>query len=198
MSTKILFQLSGSIACYKACQLISRLVQEGHEVQPVASRSVSQFIGMATLEGLTHKPVFNDLYAPGRMLDHIRLAKWADLAIVCPASANTINRLAQGLADDCIGALFLAYDLRKPYLLAPAMNHEMMGHPAVRASLEKLKSWNVEVLSTSVGYQACGDIAPGRLLDIDLIYERVFSRLKTGAGHEPRERILANAVGSFG
>src|SRR6185437_4487803 len=80
---KILFQLSGSIAAYKSCFVISRLVQNGHEVQPVATRGALEFVGAATLEGLAGKPVFSDVYETGRMMDHIHLAKWADLAIVC-------------------------------------------------------------------------------------------------------------------
>ncbi|MCM2324712.1 MAG: flavoprotein [Oligoflexia bacterium] len=171
--SRILFQLSGSIACYKACQVISRLVQADFEVQPVCTQAALQFIGPATLEGLTGKPVFSDTFTPGRMLDHIHLTKWADLAIVCPATADVINRLASGNASDCVGSLFLAYDLKKPYLIAPAMNHQMMAHPATRASLEKLQSWNVQVLSTASGYQACGDVGPGRLLEPDEIFAAI-------------------------
>ncbi|MGL1148016.1 flavoprotein, partial [Vibrio parahaemolyticus] len=78
-----------------------------------------EFVGKATLEGLSGHPVFVDAYEPGRQMDHIRLAQWADLAIVCPASAGTLNRLAAGLADDAVGTLFLAWDMKKPYLVAP-------------------------------------------------------------------------------
>jgi phosphopantothenoylcysteine synthetase/decarboxylase len=176
--SKILFQLSGSIACYKACHLISRLVQEGFEVQTAATASALQFVSAATLEGLTGRPVFSDIYKEGQVMDHIKLAQWADLAIVCPATANTINSLAQGLAQDCIGNLFLAYDLHKPYLIAPAMNQGMYQHPATQTALEKLKSWKVDVLPTDHGYQACGDVGPGRLLNPDQIYERIHEALK--------------------
>jgi phosphopantothenoylcysteine decarboxylase/phosphopantothenate--cysteine ligase len=177
-SAKILFQMTGSIAGFKACTVLSRLVQDGHEVQVVITPQVNQFIGPATLEGLSGRPVYGDLYAPGQMLNHIHLAKWADLAVVCPATANTVNRLAAGMGDDCIGALFLAYDLKKPYLVAPAMNHEMIGHPTVKRSLEILAEMKVQVLPTSNGYQACGDQAIGRLLEPSLIYESILTALQ--------------------
>src|SRR4051812_28836342 len=117
----VLFLLSGSIACYKACTVISRLTQAGVGVQTVATPAALQFVGAATLEGLSGRPVFSDLFAPGRALDHIELARGADLALLCPATANTINRLAAGLADDPVGALFLAWELKdKPWWIAPA------------------------------------------------------------------------------
>ncbi|MEO7598720.1 MAG: flavoprotein, partial [Opitutus sp.] len=100
----VLFLLSGSIACYKACTAISRLAQAGVTVQTVATPAALRFVGAPTLEGLSGRPVFSDVFEPGRALDHINLARAADLAIVCPATANTVNRLAAGLADDPIGA----------------------------------------------------------------------------------------------
>lgn len=171
--SNILFQLSGSIACFKACSLISRLVQEGHEVQTVATTNALKFIGEATLEGLTGRPVFTDTFQNGRMMDHIHLAKWADLAIACPATADLINRLAAGSAGDCVGSLFLAFDLKKPYLIAPAMNQEMMKHPATQAAVAKLRSWNVKILETQVGHQACGDIGPGRMLEPEQLHAEI-------------------------
>lgn len=176
--SKILFQLTGSIACYKAAAVISKLVQEGHEVQPVCTSAALQFIGPATLSGLTGKAVFSDVFDPQRMMDHIHLAKWADLAIICPASAGTINKLAQGLAEDVIGTLFLAYDLKKPYLVAPAMNQEMFKHPATQAAMAKLQSWNVSVLPSDEGWQACGDLGPGRLLEPEKIVQAVTLALR--------------------
>src|SRR4051794_8153584 len=97
LKPKVLFQLSGSIACYKACAAVSKLVQSGMDVQAVCTSTALKFIGEATLEGLTGKPVFTDAFEPGRRMDHIHLARWADLAILCPATANSINRLASGL-----------------------------------------------------------------------------------------------------
>jgi phosphopantothenoylcysteine synthetase/decarboxylase len=176
---KILFQLSGSIACYKACNVISKLVQNNFEVRVACTKSALNFIGLSTLEGLSGNSVFSDIYETGKQMDHINLSKWADLAILCPASANQINSLASGLASDVVGALFLAFDLsKKPYLLAPAMNQQMYKHPATQESLTKLKSWGLTILPTDDGHQACGDEGPGRLLDPDQIFEAILSSLK--------------------
>lgn len=162
---KILFQLSGSIAAYKACQVISRLVQDGYEIQTATTPGALQFIGKATLEGLSGRPVFDDLYQPGAMMDHVHLARWADASILCPASASTIGRFAHGIADDPVGALFLTWDFKKPYWIAPAMNSSMLGHPAVQSNLSRLREYGAIVLPTDAGNQACGETGDGRLLD---------------------------------
>ncbi|MCK9211489.1 MAG: phosphopantothenoylcysteine decarboxylase, partial [Ignavibacteriaceae bacterium] len=119
---KILFKITGSIAAYKSAYLISILVQNGFEVKVVATDYALKFIGKATLEGLTGNKVFTDSFEEGEMMSHINLNKWADLTIICPATANTINKLAAGIADNLLTSLFLAHDRNKPYLIAPAMN----------------------------------------------------------------------------
>lgn len=165
--TRLLFLLTGSIACFKACELISRLAKRGIAVQTVASAGALKFVGAATLEGLTGRPPFTDLYEAGRAMDHINLARWADAAIVCPATANSLNRLAAGLADDAAGALFLAWELdRKPWLIAPAMNATMWDHPATRASRQKLAGHGARLLPVGDGRLACGETGEGRLLEV--------------------------------
>lgn len=165
---RVLFCLSGSIACAKACSVLSQLVKDGVEVQAVATASALQFVGNATLEGLSRRPVYTDLWAPGRALDHIALARWADVAVVCPATANTLNRLAAGLGDDPIGCLFLAWELqRKPWLVVPAMNTEMWRHPATASSIRTLTAWGVRVVGPASGLQACGEDGPGRMVEPD-------------------------------
>lgn len=177
-SPNVLFLLTGSIACFKACAAISRLVQAGVTVQTVATPNALRFVGAATLEGLTGRPVFSDLWSPGRALDHLELARTADLALVCPATANTVNRLAAGLADDPVGTLFLAWELdQKPWWLAPAMNHRMWQHPATTASLERLRSWGVRVLDPVEGPHACGETGPGRLLEPEALVAAVLAEL---------------------
>ena len=177
--SNLLFLLSGSIACYKACAVISRLAQAGVTVQTVATPAALRFVGAATLEGLSGRPVFTDVFESGRALDHIELARAADLALVCPATANTINRLAGGLADDPVGALFLAWELKtKPWWIAPAMNARMWEHPATAGSLEKLKSWGVRVLDPIDGPHACGEGGPGRLAEPELIAREILVALK--------------------
>jgi phosphopantothenoylcysteine decarboxylase/phosphopantothenate--cysteine ligase len=174
----ILLCLSGSIAAYKACTVISRLAQAGVTVQTVATPAALRFVGAATLEGLSGRPVFSDLFEPGRALDHIALARAADLALVCPATANTVNRLAGGLADDPVGALFLAWELgAKPWWIAPAMNQRMWSHPATAASLARLRDWGVRVVEPAEGAQACGEIGPGRLADPERLAVEVLATL---------------------
>lgn len=175
----VLFLLTGSIACYKACTAISRLAQAGVTVQTAATPAALRFVGAATLEGLSGRPVFSDVFETGRALDHIELARAADLAIVCPATANTLNRLAAGLADDVVGTLFLAWELKqKPWLVAPAMNAMMWQHPATASSLEKLRSWGIRVLDPAEGPHACGEGGPGRLAEPEQIAADVLALLK--------------------
>ncbi len=175
---RILFQLTGSIACFKACELISRLVKKGCAVQTVASTGALRFVGAATLEGLTGRTPFSDLYAAGRTMDHIHLARWADAALLCPATANALNRLAAGIADDAIGALFLAWEIgEKPYLIAPAMNAAMWDHPATRASRERLAGFGARLLPVGDGRLACGEAGEGRLLEVAEIEDALLKAL---------------------
>jgi len=104
--------------------------------------------------------------------------KWADLIILCPATANTINKLANGIGDNLLTSLFLAFDWSKPYLIAPAMNTKMYDHPATKNSMKKLAEWGVKILPTDEGYLACGDTGKGKLLEPDEIFEQIFLALK--------------------
>ena len=166
-SRRILLQITGSIAAFKAASLASMLVTDGFEVQCVLSEGGSRFIGAPTLEGLTGCRVVTDMFEPGRALDHIELAEWADLLLLYPAGANHLARLRVGLADTLIGALFVANNFRKPYWIAPAMNANMFAHPTVTENLEILEGWGCRILPTGEGRQACGTIGWGRLLEPD-------------------------------
>ena len=176
--SKILFLMTGSIACYKACQLISKLAQNQFEVQVVASPSALQFVGEATLEGLSGRSVVTDMYASGNVMDHIHLVRWADLIIVAPATAHFVNKIAQGIGDDLLTTLFLAHDFKKPFLIAPAMNHAMYDHPVTQASLKKLKGFGVDILDSQSGMLACGEVGKGRLLDPEIIFSEIQKRLQ--------------------
>ncbi|MEA3306786.1 MAG: flavoprotein [Elusimicrobiota bacterium] len=173
----ILFQLTGSIACYKACNIISQLVQNGFSVKTICSQNALKFIGKSTLEGLTREIVHTDIFENKNIPGHIELAKWADLAIICPATANILNKLAAGIADDYISSVFLAFDFSKPYLIAPAMNKNMYAHPATQKAIKILKDWKVEVIDTADGHQACGDKGNGRLLEPNEIYKKIAGQL---------------------
>jgi phosphopantothenoylcysteine decarboxylase/phosphopantothenate--cysteine ligase len=175
---RVLLQVTGSIAAFKAAGLASLLTQDGFEVQCVASDGGLRFIGEATLEGLTGRPVLSDLFERGRALEHISLVDWADLLLVYPATANHITRLKAGLADDLIGCLFLANNFRKPYWVAPAMNSHMFAHPAVREALETLEGWGCRILPTGEGRLACGTVGYGRLLEPEPMAELIRKELE--------------------
>lgn len=174
----IVFMMTGSIACFKACSLISLLTKSGSNVRTVVSPSALRFIGDSTLEGLTGFPVFKDMYSPSQQMDHISLARWADLLIVCPASANSINKMAAGIADDAVTTLALANNFKKPLLIAPAMNTEMFLHPATQASLKKLKEWGAAVVESPNGQLACGEVGEGRLIEPENLFEIIRKVLK--------------------
>ncbi len=191
---KILVNITGSIAAYKSAYLISKLVQNNFDVQAVVTESSLKFIGEATLEGLTGKPVLKDLFENGKMMSHINLIKWADIILVCPASANTINKMANGIADNLVTSLFLAHTWDKPYLIAPAMNTAMYKHPATQKSLAKLKSMGVNVLPTIEGYLACGDVGEGKLLDPDKIYEYVYKALNSNKSKKSSSILITSGA----
>jgi len=191
---KILLKVSGSIACFKAAALASKLVQNGFEVQTVMTRSASDFIGVGTFEGLTGKRVARDLFEEGHRMEHITLERWADLTLFYPASANSIAKLAQGSAEDLVSTLFLAHDFKRPYWLAPAMNPSMFSHPAVQANLNRLESYGVELLSPGNGRMACGEYGEGRLVEPEDLLARLVAyrdaAKKSGS-------ILVTAGGTF-
>lgn len=169
----ILFQLSGSIACYKACTVISRMAQAGHSVQCVASGSTLKFIGAATLEGLSGRALLTDTFAPGRWMEHIELNRWADISVLCPATANRLNKMAAGVADDLLGNLWLTHDFAKPLFVVPAMNTKMWTHPITQESVRKLEALGVTLLRPDAGNLACGDVGEGRLLEPEAILKAI-------------------------
>lgn len=204
MSTsKILFQLSGSIACFKACSVISSLVKAGHEVEIAATASALKFVGEATLEGLTGRRVHRELFASGDYMNHIHLVRWADVIVLAPASASTLGRFASGIADDLVSTIFLAHDFTKPYIVVPAMNQAMYAHPATQASLAKLSSWGIQVLGTGTGALACGEQGEGRMLEPDEILAAIAAalaptveRAAAPGACESRRKILITAGGT--
>ncbi|MEN9403972.1 MAG: Coenzyme biosynthesis bifunctional protein CoaBC [Verrucomicrobiota bacterium] len=191
--SNLLVIFTGSIAAYKGCDVVSRLVQRGHKVRCVATPSALHFIGPATLEGLTGSPVLSDTFAPGAALDHIALTRWADAVLVCPATANTLNRFAAGLADDLAGALFLAHDRAKPWLAAPAMNPAMWSHPATVAAVETLRGWGLRFIGPVSGPTACGETGEGRMAEPATIVTAVEAALVRSGR---KLRVLVTAGGT--
>ncbi len=169
----IVLQITGSIAAFKAGTLLSTLIKNGYTVQCVATESAFKFIGEATLEGISDRPVKTSTFSKGEMMDHIKLAKWADLFVTYPISANTLNRLNMGLADDLIGATYLANNFNKPYLLAPGMNTEMLAHPRVEKSIKELEEFGCYIFDTEEGLLACGDVGKGRVIDPGTVFLKI-------------------------
>lgn len=193
---KILFQVTGSIAAYKACTVVSALVQDGHEVRVTTSTSALQFIGAATWEGLTGQPPASDLFAHGQAMDHIELARWADLIVVCPCTAHTLNKLSAGLADDLISSIFLANNFKKKCLLFPAMNSEMYLNPITQQSIAKLRELGVFIAPTLSGHLACGEVGPGRLLDTETILSQIRGEILK-LNTNPGKHVLVTAGGTI-
>lgn len=198
---KILVIMTGSIACYKVCTVLSRLKQAGSHLKVVMSPASREFIGAATVEGLTGEPPITDMYSSGNVMDHIHLMRWADLVLVAPATANYINKIAHGVGDDLLTTLFLAHDFQKPFLITPAMNTKMYQHPTTQKSLSALKEMGVEILETASGVLACGEIGSGRLLEPELILNEIALRFPDTTGENIRKvpgtlRILMTAGGT--
>lgn len=164
---KLLFILTGSIALYKVMNVLSHFKKQNYQIKVVATESALKFVGISTIEGLTGEKVHSDLYANGSNMDHINLVRWADAIIVAPASANYLNKIANGIGDDLASTLFLAHDFTKPFAVFPAMNTKMYQHPSTQKSISALKSWGVDILDSASGVLACGEIGVGRLLEPD-------------------------------
>jgi phosphopantothenoylcysteine decarboxylase/phosphopantothenate--cysteine ligase len=191
--SNILFLVSGSIAAYKACDVVSRLVKRGHKVKVAMTSSAQRFVGAATFEGLTIQQVLVDMFEPGRALDHTELTRWADATVLCPATANTINKISAGIGDDLVGAMLLAHDWTKPLLVAPAMNPRMWSHPATVDAMVRIKGWGVRVIEPEEGRTACGDVGEGRLADPELIVAAIESACSPSAS---RRRIVVTSGGT--
>lgn len=167
--SKILLGVSGGIAAYKAAELTRRLTAKGARVRVVLTAAAEHFVGATTFQALSGEPVRAALWdaQAEAAMGHIELARWADLILIAPASADLLARLAHGLADDLLSTLVLAS--AAPLVVAPAMNQQMYAHPATRANLQLLAQRGVRILGPDSGAQACGDIGPGRMLEPDAI-----------------------------
>lgn len=159
----ILLGITGGIAAYKSASFARLLIKSGYDVRVIMTASAQAFITPLTLQALTGNPVHINLLDESAELGmgHIELAKWADLLIIAPATANTIAKLAMGIADDLLTTVCLA--TTAPILVAPAMNQQMWQHPSVKLNLQTLTDYDYEIIQPASGEQACGDIGEGRL-----------------------------------
>jgi len=189
---RILLGVTGGIAAYKSADLVRRLRERGAQVQVVMTDAARQFITTTTFQALSGRTVRTDLWdsAAEAAMGHIELARWADLLLVAPASADFLARLAHGLADDLLTTLALA--TAAPIAVAPAMNQAMWGNAATQANVALLQQRGVRVLGPGVGDQACGDVGPGRMLEaleITALIAPLLSRDGPLQGH----RVLVTA-----
>lgn len=161
----ILLGVTGSIAAYKAAELVRLLAGRGFAVRVMLTSAATRFVAPLTFQALSGQPVATDLLDTGQeaAMGHIALARWANLVLIAPASANSLARLAAGLADDLVSATCLA--TRSPLLVAPAMNSGMWSHPATQANLRALAGRGVRILGPASGELACGESGPGRMLE---------------------------------
>jgi len=168
---RILLGVTGSIAAYKSAELVRRLMDEGATVQVVMTEAAQAFVTSFTLQTLSGRPVHSALMDADAeaTMGHIEQARWADLIVVAPASANFIAKLAQGRADDLLSAICLAS--AAPLAVAPAMNQQMWANAATQASVAMLAERGVALLGPASGEQACGDVGAGRMLEPDQIVE---------------------------
>ena len=161
--------VTGGIAAYKVADMVSQLVQAGAQVRVGMTRSAMRFVGAATFQGLSGRPVQTDLWdASGPAEPHVGLGDWAQLILVAPATANTISKLARGAADDIVSATLLA--ARAPLVLAPAMNDAMWAKPALQENIDRLHSRGIRIVEPESGPLASGHIGPGRLASTAAIF----------------------------
>ncbi len=165
LNKNIIVAVTGSIAAYKSAELVRRLKDSGATVRVVMTRAACEFVTPMTFQALSGYPVHSELLdaASEAAMGHIELARWADIILIAPASANTLARLAMGVADDLLSTLCLATSA--PIILAPAMNHQMWGNPATQANILTLKSRAIHIYGPASGEQACGEMGEGRMFE---------------------------------
>lgn len=170
---RILLGITGGIAAYKSAELVRQFTKAGAEVQVVMTRAACEFITPLTMQALSHNPVHLDLLDPRAeaAMGHIELAKWADIVVIAPATADFMARLANGHADDLLTTLCLA--TQASICLAPAMNQAMWTNSITQENFERLKRREIRMFGPAAGSQACGDVGYGRMLEPEAIAEAV-------------------------
>jgi phosphopantothenoylcysteine decarboxylase / phosphopantothenate---cysteine ligase len=188
----VLLGVTGGIAAYKSADLVRRLIERGAAVQVVMTAGAREFIGATTFQALSGRSVRESLWdsAAEAAMGHIELARWADIVLVAPASADFMARLAAGRADDLLSTLCLA--TAAPLVLAPAMNQQMWNNAATQANAATLTQRGVRLLGPGVGEQACGELGPGRMLEPIAIADLIEPMLAT-AGPFAGKRVLITA-----
>ena len=169
----IVLGITGGIAAYKSAQLASNLLKKGYDVHVIMTKNATEFVTPLTFEVLTNNKVAVDTFDRNfdYNVNHVSLAKKADLFVVAPATANVIAKFANGIADDMLTTSYLAFNC--PTLIAPAMNTAMLNHVATKRNIKTLCEDGVSFINSGVGYLACGDVGAGRLADLDVIEDEI-------------------------
>src|SRR5256885_67891 len=188
---RLILGVSGGIAAYKAPELVRRLQDAGADVRVVLTPNAARFVSPLALAAVSNHGVIVEQWGdPGHGgVDHIELARWAELLLVAPATANILAKMAVGLADDALSTYAIAH--RGPVMVAPAMNTFMLQHPTVVANVETLRARGVIIIEPDSGLLACGEEGAGRLPDVPVIVERV--RAHFGMHDLAGKRVLVTA-----
>ncbi len=193
--SNIVLAITGGIAAYKSAIFARLLIKAGFEVRVIMTTGAQAFITPLTLQALTgnevHISLLDEKAEAG--MGHIELAKWADLIIIAPASANTLARLAMGMADDLLTTVCLA--TAAPVIIAPAMNQQMWAHPAVNLNVQTLRDMNYQIIAPASGEQACGDVGAGRLPEPEQLLAEVllFNAMQTTPQLLAGKRVVITA-----
>lgn len=176
---KIVLGITGSIAAYKSCLIIREFIKRGAEVQVVITPAGKEFITPVTLSALTHKPIISDFFAQrdGSWHSHVDLGLWADAMVIAPATANSIGKMAQGIADNMLITTYLS--MKAPVFIAPAMDLDMYAHPATQHNIQLLKAYDNHIINPQSGFLASGLEGKGRMEEpakiVDIV-ERFFAQ----------------------
>ena len=172
-SKEIILGVTGSIAAYKACDIIRRLQDHGYHVNVVMTKGAERFITPLTLESLSGGKIYSDMFADaeGWQMNHIRLAEHAGILLIAPATANIIGKIANGIADDLLSCL--AMTTKAKILIAPAMNTQMYHNKILQNNIKKLQNFGVDFISPIEGKLACGTTGEGHLADVENIVKKI-------------------------
>lgn len=180
----VVIGITGGIACYKVCDIISRLVKEDINVDVIMTKNATQFITPLTVETLSKNKVIVGMFDESDYTEvtHIKLAKKADLLVVVPATANIIGKVANGIADDMLSTTIVA--TKSKVVFAPAMNNQMYENKIIQDNIKKLKKYGYEFIEPVLGNLACGDKGVGKLASKETIIEKIMNELKGDIDYE--------------
>ncbi|MBQ6537367.1 MAG: bifunctional phosphopantothenoylcysteine decarboxylase/phosphopantothenate--cysteine ligase CoaBC, partial [Eubacterium sp.] len=174
----VIVGVTGSIAAYKAADLVSKLKKDGVDVHVIMTKNATEIIGPITFDTLSGNKCITDTFDRDHdyNVEHVALAKKADAFIIAPATANVIGKLANGIADDMLTTTALAF--QKTIMLAPAMNTAMFENKIVQDNIKKLKDYGYEIIEPDDGHLACGDTGKGKLPDVSIILEHIYNAIE--------------------